>query len=75
MALEKHYTVAEVAASLQVSVDTVRRIFSNEPGVLKLARPNGFKRKYATLRIPDLVLQAYLTRNEVHVMPKRRRAA
>src|SRR6266849_113626 len=50
IALEQHYTVAEVAAFLQVSDDTVRRIFSKIPSTLKIARPNGFKRKYTTLR-------------------------
>jgi len=73
--IEKHFTVAEVAALLEVSDDTVRRIFSSEPGALKLSRPNGFKRKYATLRIPESVLQAFLTKSQIHSMPKRRRAA
>jgi len=55
---ERHYTVAEVAAMWNLSKDTVRRMFQNEPGVLVLgARPSGRKRGYLTLRIPQAVLE------------------
>ena len=75
MALEQHFTVAEVAGFLQVSEDTVRRIFSKIPSTLKIERPNGFKRKYVTLRIPKSALEAYLTLHTVKAIPTRRRAA
>jgi len=56
--LERHYTVAEVAAMWGLSKDTVRRMFKNEPGVLVLGgRSNGRKRGYVTLRIPQSTLE------------------
>ena len=56
--MERHYTVAEIAAMWNLSKDTVRRMFQNEPGVLVLgARPSGRKRGYLTLRIPQAVLE------------------
>jgi transcriptional regulator GlxA family with amidase domain len=56
--IERHYTIAEVAAMWNLSKDAVRRIFQNEPGVLILpARTKGNKRRYTTLRIPQRVLE------------------
>jgi len=41
-----------------LSKDTVRRMFQNEPGVLVLGdRSSGRKRGYTTLRIPQSVLE------------------
>jgi len=55
---EHHYTVIEIAAMWNLSKDSVRRIFQNEPGVLVLGdRPNGRKRRYTMLRIPRSVLE------------------
>lgn len=57
-ALEKHYTVAEVASLWQLSEDSIRRIFRDHPGVLKLSSPEQrFKRGYCVLRIPESVVQ------------------
>lgn len=55
---ERHYAVAEIAALWNLSVDAVRKLFRNEPGVLVLgdANPRG-KRRYVTLRIPASVLE------------------
>jgi hypothetical protein len=36
---ERHYTVAEVAALGNLSLDAVRKLFQNEPGVLVLGAP------------------------------------
>lgn len=58
VSLEPHYTVAQVAAAWGVSADTVRRIFANAPGVLKIECRTKHKRKYVTLRIPDRVVKA-----------------
>lgn len=56
--VERHYSVAEVAAVWNLSTDAVRKIFQNEPGVLVLGEPAGSsKRRYTTLRIPESVLQ------------------
>ena len=57
-ARERHYSVREVAATWQLSQDTIRRLFKNEPGVLVLSpRQRRGKRAYSTLRIPESVLQ------------------
>lgn len=55
---ERHWSVEEVAALWGISKDTVRRLFSREPGVLALGRrlASG-KRRYTTLRIPQSVLE------------------
>ena len=56
-ALERHYSVNEVAAMWNVSDDTVRRLFRDEPGVLKLgAGERRFKRGYEVLRVPESVV-------------------
>jgi hypothetical protein len=56
--LERHFSVAEVAAMWNLSKDAVRRIFQDEPGVLVLGgRSSGGKRRYTTLRIPQSVLE------------------
>ena len=55
---ERHYTVAEVAASWNLSEDAVRKIFQNEPGVLIIGdQGSRHKRRYTTLRIPESVLE------------------
>jgi hypothetical protein len=49
-ALEKHYSVADLAKLWLFSESTVRRIFINEPGVLKLVHEETrYKRRYASL--------------------------
>lgn len=55
---ERHYSPAEVARMWSVSVDSVRRLFRTEPGVLLISpRHRNGKRRYATLRIPASVLE------------------
>jgi hypothetical protein len=45
-----------LAKAWSVSPDTIRAIFRNEPGVLKIGRAAGrFRRTYVTLRIPEEV--------------------
>jgi len=57
-ALEKHYTCKEVGRLWGLSPDTVRKLFSDYPGVLKVAQPGRrFKRSYVSLRIPESTLQ------------------
>jgi hypothetical protein len=56
-ALERHYTAAEVSALWQVSQDTVRNLFRNTTGVLKISQPaRRGKRGYVSIRIPESVL-------------------
>ena len=52
MTQEKHYRVSELAALWSMSPDTIRRLFRDEPGVMKLSGMNG-KRSYNTLFISD----------------------
>lgn len=55
---EKHYPPAELAKSWGVSVETIRSLFRDEPGVLKIVRPaTRTKRGYVTLRIPQSVAE------------------
>jgi len=53
--LERHYSVAELAQQWNLSGDTIRRMFENEPGVVVFKRPKRNKRIYRTLRIPESV--------------------
>jgi hypothetical protein len=56
---EPVFTPAEIAAKWKLSVCSVRRLFADEVGVLKLGRAGarGGKRRYCTLRIPQSTLQ------------------
>jgi hypothetical protein len=54
---EQDLTVQDIAQRWQKSDDTVRRLFADEPGVLRFGnetRRNGrrYKRRYYSLRIP-----------------------
>lgn len=55
----RHYSPAEIAERWNLSADTIRKLFENEPGVLVIGasiRRRG-KRRYMTLRIPEFVLE------------------
>ena len=56
---EQHYEPAELAALWNLSEDTVRRIFENEPGVIVIERDGSryAKRRYRTLRIPASIVE------------------
>jgi len=58
LALERHYTTSQVAELWGVSMDTIRRMFQDEPGVLRIAYPQLTRRRKprTTLRIPESVL-------------------
>lgn len=55
-------TLADIASKLKVNTDTVRRLFSTEPGVIVLSSPAPGRRAYRTLRVPVPVLLRVLTR-------------
>jgi hypothetical protein len=61
LAEEKHYTVQEVAAMWGLSSMSIRRLFQDEPGVLKLPviRVRRADRPHCTLRIPATVLERF----------------
>jgi hypothetical protein len=53
---ERHYSPAELAESWSVDVETIRNLFREEPGVLKIGEKDPkHKRPYITLRIPESV--------------------
>lgn len=59
LAHEEHLTVADVCHRWSLSSDAVRRIFADEPGVVRLGgeRKGRYKRPYITLRIPASVVE------------------
>jgi hypothetical protein len=58
MTAEKHYAPDELAELWGVSTETVRSIFRDEPGVLKIGKTGSrYKRGYVTLRIPEEVAE------------------
>lgn len=59
-AFEKHYTAEELAELWHLDATTVRRLFQDEPGVLRLgASHRRGKRAYVSLRIPASVAQRF----------------
>ena len=57
--LARMLTPAELAAAWQLSEQTIRRLFQDRAGVLKLSNPSGRrKREYTTLRIPEAIAVA-----------------
>lgn len=56
-AIERHFTVLEVSDLWQLHPDTVRKLFRDQPGVLKIgSKERRGKQGYVTLRIPESVL-------------------
>ena len=57
-ALERHYTVPELAKLWFFSESTIRRLFIKEPGVIKIAhQATRVRRGYTSLRIPERIAQ------------------
>lgn len=55
-AFEKHFTVNQIASLWEVSGNTVRRLFKNEPGVVKIgSEEERYKRAYKKLLIPQSI--------------------
>jgi hypothetical protein len=60
---ERHFTPAELAELWGVSVQTIRELFKDEDGVLKLGSDGTRNRRaYKTLRIPHSVAERVHTR-------------
>jgi hypothetical protein len=59
MMAERHYTPEELAELWAVSTETVRSIFREEPGVLRVVKEDKPKNKraYVTMRIPESVAE------------------
>lgn len=63
-ALERHYTPQEVAKFWQVNPNTVRRLFRDHPGVLRIVTKRVQRgRPYVSLRIPESTLRAFHVEN------------
>ena len=59
-AFEEHFTPAELARLWKRDESTIRRMFQDEPGVLKLGQTGRRgKRDYMTLRIPASVAERF----------------
>ncbi len=59
-ALERHYSIQEIAKMWSMSPASVRRMFADVAGVLRVgSEERRFKRGYVTLRIPESVLQKF----------------
>jgi predicted transcriptional regulator len=68
---ERHFTVKELAALWNLSPAAIRRLFQNEPGVLRYGRPKkGHQRDYVTIRIPHAVAQRVYLRCLVPTPPR-----
>jgi hypothetical protein len=63
--LERHYSAREIATAWGLDASTIRRMFQDRPGVLKIGkagRRDG-RRDYQVLRIPESVMrEAYKER-------------
>lgn len=61
-ALPRCYTVQEIADALKLSEETVRNLFQDRPGVVKISKGKRLrgKREYVTLRIPQAAFDAFL---------------
>jgi hypothetical protein len=56
--LERHFSVGELASLWDLSEQTIRRMFTGEPGVIEWGHTESrFKRGYITMRIPESVVQ------------------
>ena len=66
MIAEKHYTPDELAKLWAISPETVRKLFRDEPGVLRIGTTGSrYRRGYITLRIPEQVAERVLRRLSV----------
>ena len=55
---ERHYSVAEIAETWNLSREVIRKLFEGEPGVLVIGNDaTRSKRGYHTLRIPESVME------------------
>jgi transcriptional regulator GlxA family with amidase domain len=63
---EQHLTVEQIARNRNLSTDTIRRLFNNEPGVIVISKPKTRKRIYRVLRIPESVERRVFARLTNH---------
>jgi hypothetical protein len=71
---ERHYSPADLGELWNLSADTVRRMFENEPGVLVFENPERSSwRRCRTLRIPESVASRVYQRIIVNEFASRSR--
>ena len=57
-AFEQHFSVKQIAQKWGLGVDTIRKLFAHEEGVIRIAHPEVLhKRGYMTLKIPESVVK------------------
>lgn len=67
LAHEQHYSPIQLAKRWGWSGDFIRELFEDEPGVLKVERPETMnKRRYTSLRIPESVAERVHSRLRNH---------
>jgi len=59
---ERHFSPKQIAEAWAVSTAKARRMFQNEPGVIRIGEPSRrlgrkLKRRYYSLRIPQSVVE------------------
>lgn len=52
---ERHFTLAEIAAMWRISREKARRLFQDEPGVIRFHGTENGTREYNTYRVPESV--------------------
>lgn len=52
---ERHFTIAEIAARWGISREKARRLFHDEPGVIRFHQTQKHTRQYNTYRVPESV--------------------
>lgn len=62
---ERHFTVMELAELWNLSDDTVRRFFKDEPGVICWVRQQEGRRRKVCLRIPESVALRVYRRGQI----------
>jgi hypothetical protein len=66
---EQHYTISEVAELWHLSRATVRSLFADVPGVLRIVRPETrTKRRFESVRIPARIVRS--VHQQLTVKPK-----
>jgi hypothetical protein len=70
MRMEQHFTPDELAELWAVSTETIRSIFREEPGVLRVVKEDKPKNKraYITIRIPESVAER--VHNRLSAVPR-----
>lgn len=62
--IEKHYTIAELADVLSISLERTRQLIMDEPDVVRIpAKGKSAKGNRTMYRIPESVVQRILRRN------------